>query len=142
MKRWLCWLFLVVGVGFLLRIPRRPVSPYLRPQAAGNQSVLHHNELVSSWCRALRAATPASLRQRAGPLEFFATQFGFLTTGITDDDGPPWLDDRGPPGRSHDLVTSCKAAGQAASTSGTLPARNSGRPADQNQRAGFAPAFS
>jgi hypothetical protein len=116
MKRWLCWLFLVVGV-VLLENPHRLVSPpsYLYLQAV-NQSVLHDNGFVSTWCRALQTACPTFTRNRAGPREFFAaTQFGFL---ITDDDGPPWLDYRGPPGPyacHRGLVTSCKASGQAGS---------------------------
>src|ERR1700674_3437588 len=106
MKRWLCWLFFAVGVVFLLSIPHRPVSSYLHPPAAGDRSVLSQNEFVSTWCRALRAARPAFPRNRAGPREPFATHSVFL---ITDDDGPPWLDVRGPPGPNgcrQDLVTS------------------------------------
>jgi hypothetical protein len=95
MKRWLCWLFLAVGVVFLLWIPHRLVSAHPYPPAAGYQSVLSQNEFVSTWCRAWRAASPAFPRNRAGPLEFFATHSAFL---ITDDNGPPWLDHRGPPG--------------------------------------------
>jgi len=122
MKRWLGWLFLAVGVVFLLWIPHRPVSPPPCPPAAGDHSVLGQNEFVSTWCRALRAASPAFPQNRAGPLEFFATHSGFL---ITDDNGPPWLDRRGPPGPnacSQDLVTSCEAAGK----DGRAPARASG----------------
>ena len=120
-KRWLCWLFLVVGVVFLLENPHRLVSPpsYLYLQAA-NPSVLHHNGCVSTWCRALPAAHP----DRAGPLEFFATEFAFLITELADDEGPPGLDDRGPPGPNacrQLSVTSRKAAGQVGSASNTLP---------------------
>jgi hypothetical protein len=127
MKRWLCWLFLAVGVVFLLWIPHRPVSPPSYPPAAGDQSVLSQNEFVFTWCRVLRAASPTFPRNRAGPLEFFATHSAFL---ITDNNGPPWLDHRGPPGpnaRSQDLVTSCKAAGQAGSPTGGTFKQNSGQ---------------
>lgn len=118
MKRWLCGVFLVVGVVFLLWNPHRPVSlpPYPR-----NQSVLSHNEFVLTWCPALRAASPSFRRNRGGSLEFFAIQFAFLIVDITNE-GPPWLDYRGPPGPyacSHPLVTGCQAAGQAGSQSGT-----------------------
>jgi hypothetical protein len=123
MKRWLCCVFLVVGVVFFLWSPHRPVSP---PSYPLNQTVPSHNEFVSTWCPALRAASPAFLRNRAGPLEFFAIQFGFLIADIMND-GPPWLDNRGPPSPhrcSHPLVTGCQAAGQAGSQSGTPPRRN------------------
>lgn len=110
MKRWLCWLLLAVGVLFLLGIPHRP------PQ---HRSVLSHKEFVSMGCRALRAASPALARSRASPLEFFATrEFGWLIAGTTDEDGPPWLDYRGPPGpnaRHRGLVTSCQVSGQVGS---------------------------
>ncbi len=118
MKRWLCWLFLAVGLVFLLRTPHRPVSPCLRPQAARDQSVLSQKEFASTWCRALRAASPGFARNRACPQGFSAAQFRLLITDITDEDGPPWLDCRGPPGPdgcSHDLVTSWQAASQVGS---------------------------
>jgi len=95
MKPWLCWLVLVVGIVFLLGSPRRLVSPPPYPQTAGNPAMLHHNEFVSTCCRALQAASLVFTRNRAGPLEFFEARFGFL---ITDDNGPLWLDYRGPPG--------------------------------------------
>ncbi len=115
MKRWLGWLFLAVGVVMLLWIAHRPVSPPLHRQAIGDRSVLSQSEFVSTWCRALRAASPAFPRNRASPLEFFAASSAFW---IMDDDGPPWLDYRGPPGPnacSQYLVTSCKAASQVSS---------------------------
>lgn len=129
MKRWLCSLLLAVGVVFLLWIPHRSVRPHLPPQAAGDRAILRQNEFVSAWCRALRATSPAFSQIRAGPSEFFTTKFGFVITDIAEDEGPPWLDDRGPPGPntcSHqDLVTSCKAAGQASSLKKSTSQRNS-----------------
>jgi len=94
MKRWLCSLWLAVGVMFLLWMPHRCVRPQLHPQ---DQSVLSQKEFVSTWIRALRATNPAFIQSRAGPLEFFATEFGLSVVAITSDDGPPWLDSRGPP---------------------------------------------
>ena len=131
MKRWRCWLFFAVGVVFLLWIALRPVSPCLHPPVAGDRSVVSQNEFVSTWCRALRVASPAYPRNRAGPRESFATHPVF----ITDEDGPPWLDYRGPPGPngcSQDLVTSSKAAGQAGSLGRNLFRQNSAR--TQNRR--------
>jgi hypothetical protein len=95
MKRWLCSLWLAVGVMFLLWMPHRCVRPQLHPQ---DQSVLSQKEFVSTWSRALRATSPAFIQSRVGPLEFFATKFGLSVVAITRDDGPPWLDSRGPPG--------------------------------------------
>jgi hypothetical protein len=95
MKRWLCSLLLAVGVIFLLWISHRSLLPHLHPQ---DRSVLGQHGFVSIWCRALRAAIPAFAQSRASPLEFFAREFGRLILAITDDDGPPWLDYRGPPG--------------------------------------------
>ena len=124
-KWWLCSLLLAVGVVFLLWIVHRPISP----PAAGNPSVLSQNEFVFISCRASPAASPAFPQIRAGPSEFFASKFGFVITDIAEDEGPPWLDDRGPPGPntcSHqDLVTSCKAAGQASSLKKSTSQRNS-----------------
>jgi hypothetical protein len=115
----------------LLWIPHRPVSSHLHRQGAGDQSVLSQNEL--------RVASSAFPRNRAGPLELFATHWVFL---ITDDDGPPWLDYRGPPGPdacSHqDLGTSCKAASQVSSLRWRAFQQNSGR----INIGGFATAFS
>jgi hypothetical protein len=118
MKRWLCSLWLAVGVMFLLWMPHRCVRPQLHPQ---DQSVLSQKEFVSTWIRALRATNPAFIQSRAGPLEFFATEFGLSVVAITSDDGPPWLDSRGPPAlrcaiKTRSLV--CKAAGQAGSQTG------------------------
>jgi len=127
MKRWLCWLFLAIGVVMLLWMPHRPVSPHLHRQTDGDRSVLSQSEFVSTWCRALRVASPACTRNRAGPLEFFATRSAFL---IADDDGPPWLYYRGPPGPhagSQDFVTSCKTAGQVSSPRWRTFQQNSGR---------------
>lgn len=138
MKRWLCWLFLAVGVVFLLWIPHRPVSPPPYPPAAGDHSVLSQNEFVSIRCRSLRAVNPAFPRNRAGQLEFFATHSAFL---ITDDNGPPGLDHRGPPGPnacSQDLVTSCKAPGQAGSLTGEISNKIPG----EFKIRGFATGFS
>ena len=119
MKRWLCWLLLAVGVVFLLGIPLRS---HLPPQDRQDGSVLSQNEFVSMGCRALRAASAAFAPCRANPLEFFATrEFGWLIAGITDEDGPPWLDYRGPPGPNachRGLVKGCKASGQAGSLRG------------------------
>jgi hypothetical protein len=119
MKRWLCWLLLAVGVVFLLWIPHCPLRPHLPPQ---DRSVLSHKEFVSIGCRALRAMRPACAQSRASPSEFFATrEFGGLIAGITDEDGPPWLDYRGPPGPNachRCLVTSCKASGLPGSLRG------------------------
>jgi hypothetical protein len=138
MKRWLGWLFCAVGLVFLLCIPHRPVSPPSYPPVAGDPSVLSPNEFVFTWCRVLRAASPAFPRNRAGPLEFFATHSAFL---ITDDNGPPWLDHRGPPGPnacSQDLVTSCKGAGQA----GSLRRALSNKIPGEFKIRGFATRFS
>ena len=100
----------------LLWILHRPVSSHRHRQSVRDQSVLSQSEFISIGCRALRTASSSFPRNRAGPLEFFVTRSAFL---ITDDDGPPWLEYRGPPGpnvRSHqDLVTGCKAASQAGS---------------------------
>lgn len=128
MKRWLCWLLLAVGVVFLLGIPHRPVRSHLPPQDRQDRSVLSQDEFVSMGCCALRAASPAFARSRVSPLEFFATrEFGWLITGVTNEDGPPWLDYRGPPGPNachRGLITSCKASGQAGSPRGEhLPAK-------------------
>ena len=123
MKPWLCWFFLVVGVVLLLWIPHRRVSPHLRPQAVKDQSVLNDNEFVFTRCRVLRAVSPAFLRNRTGPLGFFATTFGLL---IADDHDPPWLDYRGPPGPnrcSQRLLTSYKAASQVGSLAEHFPAK-------------------
>jgi hypothetical protein len=125
MKRRLRWLFLVLGVVFLLWNAHLLVSLPRYPLAAENPSVLHHNEFVSTWCRALWATIPAFNQNQASALEFSATCFGF---SILEDDRPPWLDYRGPPGalpRSQRLLTGCQAAGQAGSTSSTLSPKNS-----------------
>ena len=141
MKRWLCSFCLALGVVFLLGIPQRCVRPYLHPHAVGDRSVLRQNEFVFTWRRALPAANP----DRADPSEFFATEFGFLIRDITDDDGPPWLDYRGPPGANactQGWVTSCKAASHLGSLSGSLLQRNFGPPAGKFKTWGSATAFS
>ena len=143
MKRWLCSLLLAVGVVFVLWIPHRSVLLHLHPQ---DRSVLGRHEFVSTWCRALRAAIPAFAQSRASPLEFFASEFGRLNLAITDDDGPPWLGYRGPPGTNisvrQDLVTSCKAAGQAGSLTGST-FQPKFRASRANSKLGvFATAFS
>ena len=139
MKRWLSWLFLAVGVVMLLWILHLPVSSYRHRQSVRDPSVLSQSEFVSTWCGALRTANSSFPRNRAGPLEFFATRSAFL---ITDDGGLPWLDYRGPPGpnvRSHqDLVTGCKAASQA----GSLRWRTFQQNSERIQVEGFATAFS
>ena len=145
MKRGLCALFLAVGVLFLLWIPHFSVRPHLHPRAAGGRSVLSQNEFVSTRCRALRAANPAFPCSRAGPSEFFATEFGFWITDIADEDGPAWLDDRGPPGPntcSQGSLTSCKAASQVGSLRGSTFQRNSGPPEGKFKTQGFATPFS
>jgi hypothetical protein len=144
MKQWLCWFFLMVGVVLLLWIPHRRVSPHLRPQAVGDQSVLNHNEFAFTRCRVLRTVSPAFLRNRTGPLEFFATTFGFLIADTADDHDPPWLDYRGPPGPnrcSQRLLISCNAASQVGSLAEHFPAKFRAS-VDQIQNVGFAPAFS
>ena len=145
MKRWLCRFFLAVGVVLLLWILHHQVSSYLHP-AAQDPSVLTQNQFTSRWCRALRAASPAFPRNRAGgPLESFARHSAFL---ITDDVGPPWLDHRGPPGPnacSQGLVTkSCRATGQAGGQKGVPSTfqRNSGSPPGESKIRGFATRFS
>lgn len=85
MKRWLCSLLLAVGVIFLLRIPHHSVHPHLHLQATGDRSALCQNEFVSTWCRAVQAANPASPLGRASPSELFATKFGFVITDIAED---------------------------------------------------------
>ena len=129
MKRWLCSLLLPVGVICLMWIAHRSVRPHLHLQTTGHRSALRQNEFVSTWCRAVQAASPAFPEIRAGPSEFFVTKFGFVITDIAEHEGPPWLDDRGPPGPnapSHqDLVTSCEAAGQANSLKKDTCQRNS-----------------
>ena len=70
----------------LLWISHLPVGPHLHRQGAGDRSVLSHSAFVSTCCRALRAASPAFSRNRAGPREFFANRLAFL---IRRDDGPP-----------------------------------------------------
>lgn len=116
MKRWLCRLLLVVGVIFLVGFPYRPVRSHLPRQ---DRSVLSQNEFVSIGRRALRVANAAFARSRVSPFEFFTTrELGLLLADITDEDGPPWLDYRGPPGPNachRCLVTSWKASGQAGS---------------------------
>lgn len=143
MKRWLCSLLLAVGVIFLLWISHRSLLPHLHPQ---DRSVLRQHGFVSTWCRALRAAIPAFKLSRASPLEFFARQFGRLILAITDDDGPPWLDYRGPPGTNisarQNLVTSCKAAGQAGSLTGSTFQPKFRASRRRIQTWAFAPAFS
>jgi hypothetical protein len=141
MKRWLGWFLLAVGIGFLLWIPHRPVSV---PPCAG-AALRTQNEFVSNWCRALRDAVLALAWSRAGPRNLFATAFTLLIRNITDEDGPPWLDYRGPPGPnacSHRLVTVCKAAGQAGSQRGEDFPQNSGLPECKFKNGGFSTAFS
>jgi hypothetical protein len=140
MKRWLCSLLLAAGVAFLLWIPHRAVTAHL-PRAKGNRSVLSRSALVSSGCQALRTASPVFLGNRAGPLEIFATQYGSLVA----DDGPPWLDHRGPPGPnacSQALPTNCKAPGPAGSLRGSTFRGNSGPPEGEFKPWGFATRFS
>ena len=127
MKRWLCSLLLAAGVAFLLWIPHRAVTAHLHPQAKRDRSVLSWSALVSSGYRALRTASPVLLGIRARPLEIFATQYGSLIA----EDGPPWLDHRGPPGPNacrQALVTNCKAAGSAGSLRRQTFRGNSGPP--------------
>ena len=135
-KRGLFWLLLAVGFLFLLCIPDRSVGPPVHRQ---DRSVLSQSGFASTWCRALRATTPAFLHNRAGPWEFFMMEFGFRITDI-EDDGPRWWEYRGPPGpnarSSQDLVTSCKAAGQAGSLEGSFPAKFRGLQG-QIQNSGF-----
>ena len=135
MKRWLCGVLLVVGVLFLLWNLHRPLSP---PPYPLKQSVLSHNEFVLTWCPVLRAASPSFRQNRRGSLEFFAIQFAFLIADISNE-GPPWLDYRGPPGpHAHPLVTGCQAAGQAGSQSGTLaPKKFPPRPRLTSKEEGF-----
>lgn len=129
MKRWLCSLLLAAGVALLIWIPHRAVTAHLHPQAKRDRSVLSQSALVSSGYRALRTASPVLLGNRAGPLKIFATQYGSLIA----DDGPPWLDHRGPPGphARQPLVTNCKAAGPAGSLKGQTFRGNSGPPASE-----------
>ena len=146
MKRWLCWLLLAVGVVFLLGISHRPVRPHLPPQDRQDRSVLSQNEFVSMACRALRVANAAFARSRISPLEFFATKkFGWLIAGNTGEDGPPWLDYRGPPGPNachRGLVTSCKASGQAGSPWREHPPAKFRVSEGKSKTRGFSTAFS
>lgn len=132
MKRWLGWFLLAVGIGFLLWIPHRPIS--VLPCAG---AVLRTpSEFVSHGRRALPDTGLALARARAAPRNLFATPFTLLTRNITDEDGPPWLDYRGPPDPiacSHRLVTVCKAADQAGSQRGeTLPEIQDARSANSS----------
>ena len=143
MKRWLRWLLLAVPVLFFLGMPHRPVRPHLPPQ---HRSVLSQKEFVFIGCRALWAVSPALARSRASPLEFFATrEFGWLIAGTPDEDGPPWLDYRGPPGPNachRGLVTSCEASGQAGSLIGEhFPAKFPASD-DEFKTRGFSTGFS
>jgi hypothetical protein len=140
MKRWLCSLLLAAGVAFLLWIPHRPVTAHLHPQIRRDRSVLSRSALVSSEYRALRTVSPALLGNRVVP-EIFATQYESLIA----DDGPPWLDHRGPPGPNacrQVLFTNCKAAGPAGSLKVQIFRGNSGPPEGEFKPWGFATRFS
>lgn len=129
MKQWLCSLLLAIGVVFLLGISHHSVRRHLHPQAAGDRSALNQNEFVSSWCRALWAASPTFAPNRAAPWEFFATQFGSLIADVVDD-GPPWLDDRGPPAPNAGSQESVrwKVAGQVGQLSESTSQQDSAAP--------------
>jgi len=129
MKRWLCWLFLAIGVAMLLWISHCPVHSPIHPQ---DQSVLSQREFVFT------AASPALSLSRVGPWGFFAIEFG-LSTDIADEDGPPWQDDRGPPGShacSHDSGYSLQGC-WLGSRKGNPSQRNSGPPGGQIQNMRF-----
>jgi len=88
MKRWLWWFLLTIGIVMLLWISHRPVHSPVHPL---DRSVLSQREF------AFMTASPGLSRSRVGPWEFFAIEFA-LSTDIANQHGPPWLDDRGPPG--------------------------------------------
>ena len=94
MKRACAWFSVWMAVVFLLLTLYPSISLHHRQPSVWDRPVLCSSELGSTWFRALRAASPACTRSRAGPLEFAASHSGFL---ITDDASPPWLDYRGPP---------------------------------------------
>ena len=99
MKRWLYSLFFAIGVVMLLWIAHHPVHSPVYPQ---DRSLLSRRELVFT------APSPALSRSRLGPGEFFAIEFA-LNTDIAVEEGPPWLDYRGPPGPNacrHDFAHS------------------------------------
>ena len=135
MKRWLCWLFLAIGVVMVLWISHRPVHVPVHPQ---DRTVLSQTEFVFT------VASLVLRRSHFGPKEFFAIEFG-LSTDIADEGGPPWLDYRGPPGSHacrHDSgysLQGCWPGWQLKGESFPGKFRSSGR---QIQNMGFSTPFS
>jgi hypothetical protein len=111
MKRWFCLLLLCWGVVCLLLIIDPPTGVHPGQQAGWGGSVDGGRESVPSPIEALLTTSLEFIRRRTGPLESFATRRVLLTA--VDDVGPPWLDQRGPPGACGKPWVSCKPAGQA-----------------------------
>ena len=119
----------------LLWIAHHPVHTPLHLQ---DRSVLSEREFVFT------TASPAVSRGRVGLREFFAIEFA-LITDIADEESPPWLDYRGPPGSracSHDYGHSLQGCRPGGQPKGSHFHRNSGPPVGKFERSGFATAFS
>jgi hypothetical protein len=114
--RRLVWILAWLGVVCLLLSLRVEARAHHPPQMARNRSEERSRALVSlSSYPVLRSASTKFIRSRAGPREsFFAPNF-LLCADDVGPGGPPWLDDRGPPGTSWGPRTSCEAAGHAGS---------------------------
>lgn len=109
MKRWFCLLFICLGVVCLSLILGHQVAVNHSQHARWDRSVDCRNESVPTSIRALPATSTEFVRSRASPLESLATRCTLLTP--VDDLGPPWLDQRGPPGACGGFGT-YKAAGK------------------------------
>ena len=127
MTRWGRWLFIWWGVvcvlwslGVHAGVPHAPHAEWDPSVGVGPWS-----HAVPIFRRVFPSTSPASIRLRAGPLEWSAPSCALVTA---NDGGPPWLDTRGPPGAGGRPWVSGKAAGHAGSSKDgprTFPPRNS-----------------
>jgi len=141
MKRWFCFLLVCWGVVFLLLNPGHQAGVHHQLHASCDGSVNCWREFVPTSIRTLPATSIAFVRSRAGPLKSLVACWALLTPA--DGIGPPWLDQRWPPGACARPKT-CRATGQASSSEerqSTLPPRNSLRSTGRAKTRGFATRF-
>src|SRR5207248_708885 len=113
------------GVVFLLLNPGHQAGVNHQLHASCDGPVNCWREFVPTSIRTLPATSIAFVRSRAGPLKSLVACCALLTPA--DGIGPPWLDQRWPPGACARPKT-CRATGQASSSEerhSSLPPRNS-----------------
>jgi len=143
MKRGLCALFLAVGVLFLFSsFCGSRIIPFAHISIHEQLGIDRYSVRTNSFPPGAELCGPRILHSLGVALAHRNFSRPSLDFGS---DGPPWLDDRGPPGPnacSQGSLTSCKAAGQVGSLRGNTFQRNSGPPEGKFKTRGFATPFS